>query len=122
MIISELFFITELRSFFGNYILTFIIFSLIFFTAYATSNYYFAKLKKYINATPVILLIALFLSEFIPWGANMVIKLLFAIVWLVPPAIVLGIFFPLAMQLLINPAVVAMANGIGYGKMLLGGL
>lgn len=97
MIISELFFITKLRSFFGNYILTFIIFSLIFFTAYALGNYYFVKLKKYINITPVILLIALFLSEFIPWGANIVIKLLFVIVWLVPPALMLGIFFPLAL-------------------------
>ncbi len=36
--------------------------------------------------------------------------------------LVIGLLFPLVLQLLINPAVVAMMNGVGYGKMLLGGL
>jgi hypothetical protein len=98
MIVSELFFITELRSLFGNYILTFIIFSLIFFAAYSFGNYYFVKLKKYISFTPIVLLLALIMVQFIPWGASLFIKSLFTIILLVPSALCLGIFFPLALS------------------------
>ena len=98
MIISELFFITELRSLFGNYLLTFIIFSLIFFIAYALGNYYFDKFKKYLIITPLIFIVSLILTQFIPWGASLVIKFLFTFVLLAPLSFCLGIFFPLALS------------------------
>lgn len=98
LVISELFLITKLRSLFGNYLLTFIIFSLIFFSAYALGNYYFDKFKKYLFLTPVIFVISLVLAQFIPWGTDFIVKFLFTLLLLAPLAFALGIFFPLALS------------------------
>lgn len=98
LMISELFFITELRSFFGDYILTFIIFSLIFFVAYSLGNYYFDRFKRLINLTPIVLVWSLILSQFIPWGSGLLVKYLFTFILVAPTAFILGIFFPLALS------------------------
>lgn len=98
LIISELFFITELRSFFGDYILTFIVFSLVFFIAYALGNYYFDRFRRLINLTPLVLVLSLILSQYIPWGSGLLVKYLFTLVLVAPSAFVLGIFFPLALS------------------------
>lgn len=51
----------------------------------------------------------------IPWPMGMSMLLLALLV------IVIGIGFPFFVNILINPAVISLLNGIGYGKMVLGG-
>ena len=46
----------------------------------------------------MILILALWLVQFIPWGSHTLIKLLFSIFLLLPPALFLGMFFPLALS------------------------
>ena len=48
-----------------------------------------------------------------PMGMSMIILALVCLLC--------GIFFPVVISVLINPAVVALANGVGYSKMILGG-
>jgi multicomponent Na+:H+ antiporter subunit D len=50
-----------------------------------------------------------------PWmmGASMTVLALLCLV--------IGLFFPLVVSFLINPAVISVANGTGYGRLILGG-
>ncbi|HVN67783.1 MAG TPA: proton-conducting transporter membrane subunit [Candidatus Sulfotelmatobacter sp.] len=45
-----------------------------------------------------------------------------AMVSLAALCLLVGLTFPLVISLLINPAVVALSNGLGYGRMIIGGL
>lgn len=98
IITAELFFISKLRSLFSDYIATFVIFSILFFSAYSLGNYYFEKIKKYIWWTPLFFIASLILSNFIPWGANVFVKFIFTALILVPSGIFMGVFFPLALK------------------------
>lgn len=97
MMMGELFYINIFRSLYSDYITTFVVVSVIFFSGFSTGAYYYKRLKKYIVLTPFLMLASLLASSFIPWSSGLIIKLLFSIVSIFPSALFMGVFFPLAL-------------------------
>jgi len=97
MMMGELFYINIFRSLYSDYITTFVVVSIIFFSGFSVGAYYYKTLKKCIFLTPFLILASLLATNFIPWSSGLGTKLLFSIVALLPPALFMGVFFPLAL-------------------------
>ena len=97
MMMGELFFINIFRSLYSDYITTFVVVSIIFFSGFSIGAYYYKILKKYILLTPFLMLASLLATNFIPWSSGLGFKFLFSILVLFPPALFMGVFFPLAL-------------------------
>jgi predicted membrane-bound spermidine synthase len=100
MMIGELFYINIFRSLYSDYIGTFVVISIIFFTGFSLGAYFHEKLKNYIVLTPFLQLASLFVLGFIPWSSNIFIKLLFSIFCTFPASLLMGVFFPFALSLI----------------------
>lgn len=98
MIIGELFFINIFRSLFYNYITTFVIISIIFFSGFSIGSYCYRILRKHKVIGPFLMLFSVFFAYFIPWSSNLILKFLFSTIVIFPTAFFMGTFFPLGLS------------------------
>jgi multicomponent Na+:H+ antiporter subunit D len=75
---------------------------------------YLLKVQRYVfsGALPA----GLRSSKEAPWGMGAVMIVMALI------CLAVGLAFPYVIALVVNPAVIAVANGVGYGRMIMGGL